>query len=141
MLLLLLATALFDLQAAERSAKLALECVAREYPNKIAHVLNSDSDVAPPRQLTPAFYGCYDWHPSVHGHWLLARLARTFPDASFAPRAREALATSLTPANIRQEVRYLEAAGRASFERPYGLAWLLQLGIELREWGTPEARR
>ena len=141
MLPLLLAAALFDLQAAERFAKLALDCLARQYPNKIAHVLNSDSDVAPPRQLTPAFYGCYDWHSSVHGHWLLARLARTFPDASFAPRAREALARSLTPANIQQEVRYLEAAGRASFERPYGLAWLLQLGIELREWETPEARR
>ena len=141
MLLLLLAAALFDLQTAERFARLALDCVAREYPNKIAHVLNSDSDVAPPRQLTPAFYGCYDWHSSVHGHWLLARLARTFPDASFTPRARQAVARSLTLANIQQEVRYLQAAGRASFERPYGLAWLLQLGIELREWETPEAKR
>jgi hypothetical protein len=141
MLLLLLAAALFDLQTAERFARLALDCVAREYPNKIAHVLNSDSDVAPPRQLTPAFYGCYDWHSSVHGHWLLARLARTFPDASFTPRARQAVARSLTLANIQPEVRYLQAAGRASFERPYGLAWVLQLGIELREWDTPEARR
>ena len=141
MLLLLLAAALFDLQGAGRFARLALDCVAREYPNKIAHVLNSDQDVQPPRQLTPAFYGCYDWHSSVHGHWLLARLARTFPDASFTPRARQAVARSLTLANIQPEVRYLQAAGRASFERPYGLAWVLQLGIELREWETPEARR
>ncbi len=140
-MLLLLAVALFDVQTAERFARLALDRVAREYPNKIAHVMNSDRDAQPPRQLTPAFYGCYDWHSSVHGHWLLARLVRTFPEASFAPRAREALERSLTSANIGQEVRYLDAAGRASFERPYGLAWLLQLGIELREWDRPEARR
>src|SRR4029077_19824814 len=72
----------FDAHAAERFAKLALECVRKEYPNKISHVLNSDADVAPPRKLTPAFCGCYDWHSSVHGHWLLVRLLRTFPDAS-----------------------------------------------------------
>jgi len=121
-------------QAAERFARLALACVHKEYPNKLAHSLNSDADVAPPRQLTPAFYGCYDWHSSVHGHWLLARLARTFPDAAFTADARNALRQSLTEANIRQEVVYLKAEGRASFERPYGLAWLLQLGMELREW-------
>ena len=76
----------FDSSAAERFAKLALACVHKEYPNKISHVLNSDADVAPPRKLTPAFCGCYDWHSSVHGHWLLVRLVRTFPDASFAKR-------------------------------------------------------
>ena len=64
-------TPTFDAAAAERFAKLALACVGKEYPNKISHVLNSDTDVAPPRKLTPAFYGCYDWHSSVHGHWLL----------------------------------------------------------------------
>src|SRR5258706_6092058 len=64
--------------AASRFAGLALSCVHQEYPNKLSHVLNGDSDVRPPRELTPAFYGCYDWHSSVHGHWLLARLARTF---------------------------------------------------------------
>ena len=68
----------FDAKAAERFANLALACVHKEYPNKISHNLNSDADVAPPRKLTPAFYGCYDWHSSVHGHWLLTRLARTF---------------------------------------------------------------
>jgi hypothetical protein len=117
-----------------RFAELALACVHKEYPNKIAHVLNGDGDVAPPRQLTPAFYGCYDWHSSVHGHWLLARLARRHGDTPTASRARAALAKSLTPGNIAGEVRYLAGAGRVSFERPYGLAWLLQLGAELREW-------
>jgi len=131
---------MFDMNAAERFANLALACVHKEYPNKISHTLNSDADVAPPRKLTPAFYGCYDWHSSVHGHWLLARLIRTFPNAAFAPSAREALRQSLTADNIAQEAVYLRAEGRASFERPYGLAWLLQLGAELREWDDPEAR-
>ncbi len=123
----------FDIAAAERFANLALKCVHQEYPNKIAHTLNSDADVAAPRKLTPAFYGCYDWHSAVHGHWLLARLAREFPSAPFAAPARTALQRSITPENIAEEVKYLNAAGRASFERPYGLAWLLQLGAELRE--------
>jgi hypothetical protein len=130
----------FDINAAERFASLALACVHKEYPNKLSHSLNSDADVAPPRKLTPAFYGCYDWHSSVHGHWLLARLVRTFPSASFASSAREALRQSLTAENIAQEALYLRAEGRASFERPYGLAWLLQLVAELREWDDPQAR-
>lgn len=130
----------FSITAAERFANLALACVHKEYPNKLSHNLNSDADVAPPRKLTPAFYGCYDWHSSVHGHWLLARLIRTFPNAGFAPAAREALRQSLTAENIAEEAVYLRAEGRASFERPYGLAWLLQLAAELREWDDPEAR-
>lgn len=136
--------AAFDVEAAQRFARLALACVHKEYPNKLAHSLNSDADVAPPRRLTPAFYGCYDWHSSVHGHWLLARLARALPDAGFAAEARAALGQSLTEANIAQEIVYLKDDGRASFERPYGLAWLLQLGLELREWEkteqSPQAR-
>jgi DUF2891 family protein len=130
----------FDAKAAERFAKLALACVHKEYPNKISHTLNSDADVAPPRKLTPAFYGCYDWHSSVHGHWLLVRLVRTFPNAGFVQPAREALQQSLTADNISQEVAYLRAPGRSSFERPYGLAWLLQLGSELHEWDDPQTR-
>jgi hypothetical protein len=127
-----------DAAAAERFARLALSCVHKEYPNKIAHVLQGDADVKPPRELTPAFYGCYDWHSAVHGHWLLARLARTLPHASFAPEARQALTQSLTPPNIAKEVAYLEGPGRASFERPYGLAWLLQLAAELRSWSDAD---
>src|SRR5206468_13010846 len=84
------AASAFDVKVAERFARLALACVHKEYPNKISHALNSDADVAPPRKLTPAFCGCYDWHSSVHGHWLLVRLVRTYPDASFAAAAREA---------------------------------------------------
>ena len=130
----------FDARAAERFAQLALTCVHKEYPNKISHVLNSDADVAPPRKLTPAFWGCYDWHSSVHGHWLLVRLLRTFPDASYAPAARDALKSSLTAENLREEANYLRGPGRSTFERPYGLAWLLQLAAELREWDDQDAK-
>jgi hypothetical protein len=126
----------FDLNQATRFARMALDCVHKEYPNKIAHSLNSDADVKPPRQLTPAFYGCFDWHSSVHGHWLLVRLTRLFPDAPFSADARRSLAQSLTPANIAQEVKYVTADGRSSFERPYGLAWLLQLAAELKDWAS-----
>jgi len=131
--LLLSATLTLDPDAAQRFADLALACVHQEYPNKIAHVLQADEDVAPPRQLTPAFYGCYDWHSSVHGHWLLARLSRLSPDAPYAAKARAALAKSITRESIAAEVAYIDGPGRASFERPYGLAWLLQLTGELRE--------
>lgn len=130
----------FDQAAAGRFARLALACVHKEYPGKISHVLNSDADIASPRKLTPAFYGCYDWHSSVHGHWLLVRLLRTFPDAPWAAEARAALKQSLTKENIAQEVKYLDRPGNQSFERPYGLAWLMTLTQELREWNDPDAK-
>jgi hypothetical protein len=128
-----------DVAQATRFARWALDCVHREFPNKISHLLAGEADVAAPRQLTPAFYGCYDWHSAVHNHWLLARLARLFPDAPFADAGKQALARSLTEENLRGEVAYLEGEGRHSFERPYGLAWLLTLAQELREWDEPMA--
>jgi len=128
-----------DEATAARFAALALKCVHREYPNKIAHVLASDADVLPPRELTPVFCGCFDWHSAVHGHWLLVRLARLFPDAPFAVDAARAVSRNLTAEKISAEVGYLSAKDRASFERPYGLAWLLQLAAELREWDDPRA--
>jgi hypothetical protein len=130
----------FPVASAERFAKLALDCVAKEYPNKIAHVLNGDEDVKAPRELTPSFYGCFDWHSAVHAHWLLARLARTYPEAPFASPARAALRASITPEKIAREAAYVLGKGRATFERPYGLAWLLQLAAELREWDDNDAR-
>jgi hypothetical protein len=129
-----------DAATAARFATLALDCAFREYPNKIAHVLSGEEDVRAPHVLTPAFYGCYDWHSAVHGHWLLARLLRTFPGAPFAAPARAALARSLTPANVAAEVAYIQGKGRTTFERPYGLAWLLQLAAELRDWSDADAR-
>jgi hypothetical protein len=131
----------FDQVQANRFARMALDCIHKEYPNKIAHAMTSDADLKPPRELTPAFYGCYDWHSAVHGHWLLVRSLRLFPNAPFAADARRALGQSLTPAHIAVEVKYLNGDGRGSFERPYGLAWLLQLAAELKEWNDPDSQR
>jgi Protein of unknown function (DUF2891) len=103
--------------------------------------MRGDADARAPRELTPAFFGCYDWHSAVHGHWLLVRLVRLYPGAAFARTAREELARSFTSQNIAAEVAYLEREDRASFERPYGLAWLLRLSAELREWSDPQARQ
>lgn len=130
-----------DSASAARFAELALKCLHQEYPNKISHTMKSDADARAPRELTPAFFGCYDWHSAVHGHWLLVRLARLYPDAAFARTAREKLARSFTSQKIAAEAAYLERADRASFERPYGLAWLLQLSAELRRWDDPQARQ
>ncbi len=137
-LALLLVPALEPADAA-RFAGLALNCVHREYPNKIAHVMNSGTDARQPRELTPAFYGCYDWHSSVHGHWLLARLARLYPNEPLSRASLDALAKSIASEYISREVAYLNGTGRATFERPYGLAWLLALALELREMKSPLA--
>jgi len=123
----------------DRFARLALSCIHKEYPNKISHVLNSAADAAPPRQLYPAFYGCFDWHSSVHGHWLLARILNTDPQTPYAEAIKAALAQSFTAENIAGEVAYFQQPDRASFERPYGTAWFLQLMTELRQAEYPEA--
>ncbi len=127
--------------AVSRFAGLALDCVHQEYPNKISHVLTSDGDVGPPRELTPVFYGCFDWHSSVHGHWLLTRLLRLYPNGDFADKAEAALEKSFKSDKVAIEVHYINQLQRDSFERPYGVAWLLQLTAELREWDDPRAKR
>ena len=126
--------AAFDAEQAAPFVQLALDCVDQEYPNKIGHTMRSDADQGTPRSLHPAFYGCFDWHSSVHGHWLLARFARLHPDHELSGSALGILQDHLTPAKIQAETAYLLAEGRASWERPYGLAWLLQLVAELEQW-------
>ena len=135
------AAAAIDAAAAARFAALALKCLHQEYPNHISHTLDGVADVRAPHELTPAFYGCLDWHSDVHGHWLLVRLLHVLPDAPFAAEARAEVARSLTSSNIAGEVAYMRQADRASFERPYGLAWLLQLCAELRQWHDPQAQQ
>ena len=130
-----------DLQLVGRIAAMALAAIHREYPSHVSHLLRSDADARPPRELTPTFYGCFDWHSAVHGHWCLARLARLHPEEAFAGRALEALAEGLTRDRIAREVESVSAPGREGFERPYGLAWLLQLAAELREWSADSAPR
>jgi hypothetical protein len=130
-----------DPAASARFAGLALKCLHDEYPNHISLTMDRDTDAHPPRELTPAFYGCFDWHSDVHGHWLLVRLLRLMPNAPFAAQARAELARSFTAQNVAGELQYLKHPGRASFERPYGLAWLLMLSAELREWDDPQAKQ
>ena len=122
-----------ELTVEDRFAQLALDCIHRPYPNKISHYLTSDEDIALPRDMTPAFYGCFDWHSAVHGHWLLVRLLKTHPDTPLEEEIRVALSQSFTEENIAQELAYYSAPGRAGFERPYGIAWYLQLVAELEE--------
>ncbi len=116
---------------ASHFARLALKCVSKEFPNKPEHVMNDDGDVRNPKALHPAFYGCYDWHSSVHGHWMLVRLLRMFPDLPEARDIRKALGTNLRKDNILAETAYLKQKNRQSFERTYGWAWLLKLAEEL----------
>lgn len=121
-------------------AQLALDCVQRELPNVILHVINGPDDVRGPRALHPAFYGCLDWHSAVHGHWLLVHLLRT-RDLPQAAAIRAALDANLSAANLAAEAAYFAAPNRASYERPYGWAWLLQLAAELHGWDDADARR
>jgi hypothetical protein len=116
---------------AERFAELALGHVTREYPNKLDHVLRGPDDLRGPRALHPIFYGSFDWHSCVHGYWLLTVLLRTFPALPQAARIRALLDAHLTPDNVAGELAYLQAPERATFERPYGWAWLLMLHAEL----------
>jgi len=120
-----------DATAAERFASLALNCVDREYPNKPEQVLEGTEDVRSPRDFHPAFFGCYDWHSSVHGHWLLARLLTTRPEIPSAARIRAVLDAHFAPASIETEARYLDRSSNRTFERPYGWAWVLRLATDL----------
>jgi len=124
----------------ERLADMALANIGREYPNHIQHLMDGDDDARPPRELHPVFSGAYDWHSAVHNYWLLVRLLRLHPDGAYAAAARALIARRLKPADVAEECRYFDDPRRASWERPYGLAWLLQLTAELAQWGTPEAR-
>jgi len=126
---------------ASHFAALALKCVQKEYPNKPDHTINDGDDVRSPRAMHPAFYGCFDWHSTVHGHWMLVHLLRLFPNLPESKQIRKALDANLSEKNIAGEVAYLKQAQRASFERTYGWAWLLKLAEELHDWKDEDARR
>ena len=126
---------------ASHFARLALKCVRKEFPNKLDHTMNDGSEVRSPRAMHPAFYGCFDWHSTVHGHWMLVHLLRLFPNLPEGHDIREALDDNLSAKNIAGEVAYLKQANRASFERTYGWAWLLKLAEELRGWNDADGMR
>jgi len=126
-------------ELAERFSGLALTCLHQEFPNKISRTTDTAEDIGRPKDLFPVFYGCFDWHSAVHGHWMLVRLLRVAPDDDWKDEARAKLDRSFTEANIAGEITNFNRPMRGSWERPYGLAWFLQLTAELREWDDPQA--
>lgn len=127
-------------QSASRFASLALDCMHREYPNKLNQVLRNATRLLPPKDLHPAFFGCFDWHSSVHGHWMLTKLLKEFPTLAEHQKIIDGMSQSLTPENIAGEIAYFEAAS-PSWERTYGWAWLLQLATELESWDDPVGKQ
>ncbi|HVZ26706.1 MAG TPA: DUF2891 domain-containing protein [Sediminibacterium sp.] len=127
---------------ASHLAALPLKCLQQEYPNKTSHTINGDGDqLKSPRQLHPAFYGCFDWHSDVHGHWMLVRLLKLFPDMPESPKIRTAIGENITPEHIRDETAYFGGILNRTYERTYGWAWLLQLQNELRSWQDTEGQQ
>ncbi|HEY3203357.1 MAG TPA: DUF2891 domain-containing protein [Thermoanaerobaculia bacterium] len=142
--LLLLAAPLrasaLETESAERFVRLALRCIDREFPNKPEQVIDDVADIRAPREFHPSFFGCYDWHSSVHGHWMLARLLRLHPDLPSASEIRTQLDAHFSREAIDAEARYLDGKNARAFERPYGWAWTLRLAAELEGWDDPQAR-
>lgn len=129
-------------KGASHLASLPLKCIGQEFPNKTSHTSNTDSDhILLPHELHPAFYGCFDWHSSVHGHWMLVRLLKLFPSLPEAQAIRKALSRSLTAENIKGEVKYFSMPLTSSWERTYGWAWILKLDQELMQWEDADAKQ
>jgi len=124
-------------ELADRFSALAIKCVHQEFPNKISRTTDTAEEIGAPKDIFPVFYGCFDWHSAVHGHWLLVRLLRVGPqDAPWRDDAIAKLNQSFTAKNIAGEVANFNRPANGSWERPYGLAWYLQLTAELREWAA-----
>lgn len=130
-------------QGASVLAALPLKCIVQQYPNKTGHLVQGDSDQqnSAPRQLHPVFYGCLDWHSSVHGHWMLVKLLKTFPQLAEAGAIRNMINNSFTAENIAAEANYFNSPLAKGWERTYGWAWLLKLDEELYTWNDDDARR
>jgi hypothetical protein len=128
-----------SLQQANTLAKLPLKCLQQEYPNKLGQLLADSTEIASPRALHPAFYGCFDWHSSVHGHWSLVYLLAKFPSLDNRQGIINKLKVNLSKENIQQEAAYLSRKHEKSFERTYGWAWLLKLQLELEKSSEPFA--
>lgn len=131
---------ILNLEQANRLAQLPLHCINTEYPNKLSQTLGGDADLQPPRKLHPAFYGCFDWHSSVHGHWSLVSLLKQFPDLDNAEAIKQKLLHNISKENIENELLFFKNEHNKSFERTYGWAWLLKLAEELHTWNDPVAK-
>ncbi len=121
--------------------ELALKNIDQEFPNKPSNVMAGPESVLSPKQLHPAFYGCFDWHSSVHGHWMLVRLLKLHPAHRSAPRIRQRLNDHLTAAALQAEADHFLQEHNKTFERMYGWAWALRLVAELHDWNDDDGRR
>ncbi|MEM9328660.1 MAG: DUF2891 domain-containing protein [Bacteroidota bacterium] len=131
-----------DINEANRLSELPLACIQNPLPYKSGLVVAQASDLAMPIDHHPAFYGCFDWHSAVHGHWSLVYLLKNFPDLAKKEEALRMLDQNLTAENIEQEVAYFSLNRESqSFERLYGWAWLLKLQEELYTWDDPLAQK
>ena len=130
-----------DPALAGRLASIAIENLGRDYPHKLDHVMTGAADAVTPQTLHPAFHGSYDWHSCVHMHWLLARLRRRVPDLPEGNAIDAVFDAHFTAGAIAVETAYLARPDSASFERPYGWAWLLKLAAELHAGGDPSSVR
>jgi hypothetical protein len=124
---------------ASKFAGIALGHVAREYPNKLDHVLDGPADARGPRDLHPIFFGSFDWHSCVHGYWLLATLLRLQPNIPEAGAIRALFDNAFTAEKVAGEVAYLARPSSRGFERPYGWGWLLKLQAALMALDGPWA--
>jgi hypothetical protein len=116
---------------ANHLASLPVKCLQQEYPNKLNQLLLNETELLSPKVLHPAFYGCFDWHSSVHGHWSLVYLLSNFENLKDKELIIEKLQINLSKENIAQEMLYFEKTHEKSFERTYGWNWLLKLQHEL----------
>ena len=126
---------------ASRFVGLSLRCSERPWPNKPGHVYEREEQVRASREVTPAFYGCFDWHSAVHGHWAMLRLLERFPGLAEASQVRARLDQHLSPEPMAQELAFFGEARSRTFERPYGWGWLLRLHGELAGSEDPDAKR
>ena len=129
-----------NLEEANRLAQLPLHCMNTEYPNKLNQTIGSASDLKTPKELHPAFYGCFDWHSAVHGHWSLVSLLKNFPELENRDDIQQKLLHNISKENIEQELLYFDGTYNKFFERTYGWAWLLKLAEELHTWDSETAR-
>jgi len=116
-----------------------VRAVRQEYPNDLRHRMSGPDDRPTPREIHPAFYGCFDWHSCVEMHWALVRLLRRLPDAPRSAAIREVLDEHLTADSLATEARYF--TDHRGFKRPYGWGWALTLAHELSTWDDPDAGR
>jgi hypothetical protein len=128
----------FEQTKADYLYKFAFECIDKEYPNKLGQVIGDASYLKPPKELHPAFYGCFDWHSSVHGHWTLVNIVERFPRFEKNKEIVAKLSANITKENIAKEVFYFDDKLNVTYERTYGWAWLLKLAEALKDSKNPE---